>query len=359
MNLEAKTLFGQLMNLSENDDTPFFHIDQEKHGDIYRIFSYHFTDKDSWLLPGALESRGITFEIDVTGNPIRIAARPMQKFFNQGEVDFIDYGQPAAAMDKADGSLMSTYLDSSGKLHIKSKGSLSSDHCIAAEAYLEDNKGLEQFLFLQEAAGYTVNMEWVSPDPVFRIVLYYPEPKLIILNVRDTNTGTYLDHNFLSIRDDVVDVHEPDVLENLDEKIGIEGYVVIDTKGNWYKVKCPWYLERHRAKDFVNQPMAFVELVLKEEADDVFTLIADQPEIVEEMRELQHKVITKANCMVNNVTEYFNTNKALTRKDYAIKGKGELDGFEFSLAMMYYTGHEAPEWNTFFLKVLKKIQWIE
>ena len=38
-------------------------------------------------MPGALEARGIMFEIDHSNcnEPIRIASRPMQKFFNKGE----------------------------------------------------------------------------------------------------------------------------------------------------------------------------------------------------------------------------------------------------------------------------------
>ncbi len=81
-----KELYNNLLALCENDDTPFFMSDQVLGEDeFYKIFSYHFTDKDSWLLPGALESRGIMFETTEGGDFIRIASRPMQKFFNRGE----------------------------------------------------------------------------------------------------------------------------------------------------------------------------------------------------------------------------------------------------------------------------------
>jgi len=137
----------------------------------------------------------------------------------------------------------------------------------------------------------------------------------------------------------------------------IEGFVVVDINGNWFKTKLNWYLERHRAKDFVNQPSAFIELVLKDEADDVFALLEDQPVVLKEMQDLQHKVINKANTLVNSVTMYWKTNKDLSRKDYAIKGKGELDILEFALAMMFYTTGEEPNWNQFLLKQIKKIAW--
>ena len=147
------------------------------------------------------------------------------------------------------------------------------------------------------------------------------------------------------------------ILNMLDTAINIEGYVVIDTNGNWYKLKTPWYLERHRAKDFINQPLAFVALVLKEEADDVFGLIADQPELHDEMVLLQHKIIKKANTIVNNVTKYYLDNKDLDRKSFAIKGQAELHGFEFPLAMMYYGRRVEPNWTEFLLNVVKKIDW--
>jgi T4 RnlA family RNA ligase len=66
----------------DNDDTPFFFSDQVlREGEFYRIFSYHFTNKESWLLPSAMESRGIMFETTEGGEFMRIASRPMQKVF--------------------------------------------------------------------------------------------------------------------------------------------------------------------------------------------------------------------------------------------------------------------------------------
>lgn len=79
-------LFNELRNLVTDDDTPFYSsIQKGEDGATYEIFSYHYTDKESWLLPSALESRGIMFETTEDGEFIRIASRPMQKFFNRGE----------------------------------------------------------------------------------------------------------------------------------------------------------------------------------------------------------------------------------------------------------------------------------
>jgi len=203
-------------------------------------------------------------------------------------------------------------------------------------------------------------MEWVSPHPNFRIVIYYAQADLIILNARHRETGEYYDQRLLKTRmtKRVVDLYpDTSIINHLEDRQGVEGYVVIDTNNNWYKLKTAWYLERHRAKDFVNRPVEFVKLVLKEEADDVFALVEDQPELHDEMVLLQHQVTKTANTIVNTVTKYWEENNELNRKDYAIKGQSELHGFEFPLAMQYYSNGSEPNWTEFLLNVVKKINW--
>jgi len=352
-----KELFNNLMSLADDVNSPFYFVDQERYGDIYRIFSYHYTDKSSWLFPDALEARGSMFEVDKEGNPIRIASRTMQKFFNVGEVDFIEYsGTPTLVMNKADGSLISTFLNSNGELCVKSKASIHSDYAELAMQYINDNPDLKSELFDYENQGFTVNMELVSPIPSFRIVIHYPETSLFILNIRNRNTGEYIDQKLINTNNRV-SIHNPDVLNTLETDTGIEGYVVIDTNNVWWKLKTPWYTKRHKAKDFINQPLAFVELVLSEEADDVLLLVADQPYVLDELLTLQHKVITKANEIITKVTKYNNKNNELSRKDYAILGKTELDNIEFVLAMVCYANPVEPNWHQYFLKFIKKIEW--
>lgn len=345
------------MALCDDANTPFYFSDQQLGPDeVYRIFAYHFTDKDSWLLPSALEARGIMFQIDDKGTPLRIASRPMAKFFNLNEVSFVTHGAAQYVMTKADGSLISTFVDSAGRIRTKSKTSIQSDYAVAAQELLDNDSELLSFVNRMEEAGYTVNMEIVSPDLRFRIVLYYDRPKLIVLNARHRETGEYLPFEHIP-SNYFTGFCDASVLSRLHTDTNIEGYVVIDNNGTWWKEKTDWYVTRHRAKDFVNRPLAFIELVLKDEADDVFALMSDQPEVLAELHATQHNAIRIANHLINSVTKFWLDNNTMTRKDYAIKGKAELEPLAFAAAMRYYADNSEPDWKKLLLQAIKKIDW--
>lgn len=82
-------LFKNLMALTGPDDiSKFFFKDfKTQLGTKCRIFSYNYASYSDWLKPGALEARGIMFELDDDDQPVRIMARPMEKFFNYAEFD--------------------------------------------------------------------------------------------------------------------------------------------------------------------------------------------------------------------------------------------------------------------------------
>lgn len=81
-------LFDNLMNLiNEKEKVKFFYKDfVSPFGKTYRIFSYQFATYEDWLKPDALYCRGIMFEIE-DEKPVQIVARPMEKFFNIGELN--------------------------------------------------------------------------------------------------------------------------------------------------------------------------------------------------------------------------------------------------------------------------------
>lgn len=352
------SLYDSLMALSDDKATPFYHVDHMRYDDLYRVFSYHFTDNFSWKRPHAIESRGIMFELDKqTQRPIRIASRPPHKFFNKGEVDFIEYGNPKFVMNKADGSLISTFLDSQGNLRLKSKTAVDSVFANQAMELLEQNENrfLQIWLRGMESSGWTVNMEYVAPDN--RIVVEYTEAKLVVLNARNRDTGTYYPFDMIP-KEYFVGSQDISVLDNVANATDIEGYVVVDDNNQWMKIKCDWYLLRHRARNFTESPRAFVELVLRDESDDVLALVANQPTVHEDLLHIRHMVVERANMYINTVTSFFEANRTLEQKEFALKAKSDLDPFEFSLAMVYYKNNEEPDWTQQFISSIKRVDWL-
>lgn len=365
-----RQLYLHLMCMTEGDTSPFYYVDQEAGGDQYRIFLYRSAIPRDFGYLWDLEARGIMFEM-VNGEPVRVACRTPLKFFNKGEhpnFPFSPVDEPDnvdALMDKADGSLMSTYITSSGELRLKSKGSLSSDHAIAAMEWLNrpaqaQFRDLLKYYSSMGGNNWTINMEWVSPDPLFRIVVKYSHPHLKIHGVRNNSTGGSLSWGMMAeyMGDYLVERYPNhmahDLANILDEMQDAEGFVVHSRDGQVIKLKCPWYLARHRCIDIVRNPLAFAELVLKGESDDVKELMSY---LREEMDKIEYAVTRYVNKSFKTVTAYWQANKDLTRKYYAIKGREELNGVDFSLAMMYYSNGVEPKWNDFYLKQLKKIDW--
>jgi T4 RnlA family RNA ligase len=285
-----KELFDNLMALQDpNDISKFFYKDVvTQPGTKCRIFSYNYAAYSDWLLPGALESRGIMFELDANDQPVRVMARPMEKFFNLEENPFtmdLDLSQLEYAMTKADGSLISTYVDQ-GYLYTKSKGSISSSQAIESKQLLLDinYKPLAERALELAKDGFTCNFEYVAPNN--RIVLNYAKKDLILLNVRHNETGEYVPMAELQkdpvLRNYLIDVYPPredidanEMIKEIREMVDIEGFVFQHASGLKFKLKTEWYSNLHRVKDTLNNSEALFMVVVAGGSDDMKSLFTD------------------------------------------------------------------------------------
>ena len=353
--LSPDELYTALNTIVENTDM-FFKAEHQLDGDTYEIFNYRLANYTGFLLPGALECRGIMFRI--TGDTPVLVSRPMLKFFNVNENPTtmnLDLQNPMQIMDKADGSLISTFTRGGDRprLGIKSKGSLHSEQALAAYKYLTHDKQsrFAAQLLTADIAGWTVNMEWCAPNN--RIVLGYLEPQLIVLNIRNRETGEYWSleqvkeagWNYIADRwVDMIDWRDlasspEELMERSDEMTGIEGFVWQLANQQHVKKKTEWYLVQHRAKDSVNSPRRLFEAVLEEASDDLKTLFIDDPVSLIKISEMETRVESIYNPLVAKVEAYYNTNKELDRKSYAVKGINTFTNKgEFGLVMNLYLG---------------------
>ena len=351
MNNYQILLYNDLMKLT--DDEAFYYADRQLDDKWYRIFNYRLASYTEFQKPGAMECRGHMFEITEEGPyaiVVRLAALPMEKFFNLNENPFtmdLDLTEIESVMLKADGSLISTFIHEN-QLRLKTKGSLESDQAIAAMRWLElsRNEIFKQILTLvTERYNGTVNMEWCAPDN--RIVIGYENAHLKILNIRDCETGKYADGDWVELFGNILNEHwieyeypenKVEFIESVPAMQKIEGYVIRLTSGQHVKIKTTWYLALHHTKDSINTPRRLYETVLAEGTDDMRSLFHDDPLAIKLIEDMEKFVEEKYNHLVDVVERYYKTNKDMERKEYAILGQKELKGKEFGLAMMKYTG---------------------
>lgn len=372
-----KQLFADLMNLT-SDSESFFFKDFKLDSETYRIFNYRLASWTEFQKPGAIDARGIMFNVTSPGAEF-VVSMPPQKFFNyeEGGVDHSAY-RFGDKMVKMDGSLISTYVHNDN-VYLKSKASLFSDQALAAMKFLDlpENTGLKSELTKMVKEGWTFNMEYTSPEN--RIVIPYQSEDLTILSARNHETG----ENFFatklnriltqrgmvnSIKKMVKSeslhnlniVHEKFVDDVRKEQEG-EGYVVevIKSEQESYLVKLKniKYVTLHQTKDSVNSDKKLFESVIEEATDDLRSLFFDDQYVLDKIEAMEKKVRPIYNHIVSTVEGFYEKNKGLERKDYAIAIKKEHPEF-LGLAMTMYLGN-SPDFKDFAKKRRKELFGVE
>jgi T4 RnlA family RNA ligase len=363
--------YSELMHLVSTDESKaFFFADQKKDERTYRIFNYRLASYTDFCKPSALECRGITFDITDPDN-VQLVCRPMPKFFNVDENPFsmnLDFSNVKQIMMKMDGSLISSFMHKN-EVALKTKGSLHSIQAVEAYALMKNEPEFFDLISALSELKYTVNMEYCAPTN--RIVVGYLKPSLTILNVRHNLTGEYitkqelLDSKYLSQFSAVIDSHwvetfptDGDIVEKhvtMKDVTGIEGYVIQLASGQMVKAKCQWYLTLHRSKDDVTNPRRLFEVAVDEGTDDLKSLFHEDPLVIQTILQMEALVESIYNPLVDKIDIFYETNKHLSRKDYAILGQQTFAN-EFSLAMNKYLGKEVDV--KYFLKKNYKLYGI-
>jgi T4 RnlA family RNA ligase len=366
-------LYNDLMALCSTEDSSFYFKDHIKDDQIYRIFVYRIASYSDFLKEGALECRGTMFRMfhDKQAeevNPTELVCRPPLKFFNLDENPFtqnLDHAGAIEFMDKADGSLISTFMHNE-KLALKTKASLTAEQIELAWSVLRaaDKDLLSDITYLTKHY-YTINMEIVSP--LNRIVLPYDKTELRILNIRNNDTGETSYFRDISgypslqaiwvDREEIQSGDEERFIKSIAMMEDIEGFVVRYYDGKLVKIKTDWYKTLHHTKDSVNIPRRLFECVVTETTDDLRSLFHDDPIALQKITDMEAMVVPKINHMIHVVENFYAANKEKSRKDYAILGTKTL-GEYFSLAMTLYlkeTGlkTEGPDYKAYAIKNYK------
>ena len=108
-----------------------------------------------------------------------------------------------------------------------------------------------------------------------------------------------------------------------------EGYVISfygpDELFYQVKVKNHTYCNLHKIKDSISNPEALAELIIRGGVDDVYELFSDDQITCNLIEDMENKIIPIFNHMVAVTESFYFGNKDLTRKEYAIKAKHQLE----------------------------------
>ena len=331
-----KELFTNLMNLCANcEKGKFFFKDvQSPFGHTFRIFSYNYASYTDWLEPDAMECRGIMFEMEGE-TPVRIVARPMEKFFNLNETPFtmgLDYSKVELVMAKEDGSLISSYVEND-RLGLKSKGSIYSSQCLEAMQILmaSENDALHQRLLELAKDGYTCNFEYVSPTN--RVVLAYQNKALVLLNVRHNDTGDYVPYPEI-FKDGIlrqylvkaveVDTSSDAFIKQIQDLEGIEGFIFVLEGGLKFKLKTKWYSALHHTKDSINNNERLFESVVAGASDDLRGMFATDEWAIQKIGIFERIHLDYLAMAIQTIESLRTKLVGKDRKDYAMTAQVEL-----------------------------------
>lgn len=306
------------------------------------IVCYVFADGKTFDAPVALECRGLCF-----GRDGRVCSRPLHKFFNVGEKEWL---RPEAVlarpdvsrvMEKIDGSMISTaWVD--GCLAWRSKKSFTSDVVRLAEDYLRrpENRFIAAWAREVAAAGMTATFELTHPEA--RIVCDRPAD-MVLLHIRDNLTGLYLPTDSAPIpKVRKYDLTAQAAADTLAGMKGAEGYVIQFADGDMVKMKCPWYIRLHKSVSTLRE-RDIAELAAREELDDTKAALVECGIDLREVDAVEARVKAEVLEASNAIEAIMAEDGEMTRKDFAIKHK---DKSVFSLLMRRFTGQDVSytEW---------------
>lgn len=289
-------------------------------------------------LPGSFEDhlrrelRGVKFDRK-TG---RVLARPLHKFFNVNEndevrADRIDWNRSHFVTEKIDGSMVHTVVvNNTAGFMTRSGASEQSRMCERGHLSQLAKLSIHEL----NRSGLTAIMEWTSPRN--QVVVYHDVDALTLLAIRENVSGAYVSLLDRRVTDLpwLRNLRRPRVLasnaygdwhglaRHTEGLIDAEGFVIWFTDGlepRAVKVKAPWYVMRHRARDELVYEKNVLGLILTNGLDDVLPLVS--PSQASRLRIYATKVqdwLAGLVALINMKTRGVKTGR-MTRKELALR----------------------------------------
>ena len=277
--------YNEALALTLGKDAPFYESKLVVDGYNVSIFNYRLAMYSDFIDNKAFEMRGLTFIFNEDGSLFKRYLL-LHKFFNLNQVPESQYSLVSdyvikSIYNKEDGSVASFIRLPNGNIVGKSKMSFESEQALGMNRLYNSNSDLKRFVDWSLDNDLVAVFEYVAPTN--RIVLKYSDEELILLRLRDNNTGEYLDLSKYSDKIGSIKVAPSDV-GTLDELVELshsfedkEGWIIEFTNGLFIKIKTAWYCELHGLlTDDLYREHILVNYILDEKIDDVLGQIPEK-----------------------------------------------------------------------------------
>jgi RNA ligase len=304
--------------------------------DGYKVVNYMVNQPDTfpevtdYNSAARRECRGIIFDTD--GNLI---SRRLHKFFNCGErdetqIDKIDLSKPHVILEKLDGSMITPIpLGVYPNQHLRWGTKMGvTEVALQAEEFVASRPHYTDFAWLHIERNQTTIFEWCSRQQ--KIVLDYPEDRLVLLAIRDNVTGEYKSYEQLKTYAESYGIpvvqQYPGTVANMEHLVSetkslenSEGWIIRFDDGTMLKIKSDWYLRIHKTKDNLNFEKNVIDLIINDAMDDAKSfMLAEDRHRVERFEKLFWEGVANT---VEIYDRYFTSVVAagLDRKEYALR----------------------------------------
>jgi RNA ligase len=311
------------------------------------IVSYMIADNELWQDPAALETRGNAY--DVTTGQCVCATFP--KFFNLNEQpstqENLVKNQIKEIYVKRDGSMITPVLIN-GQVLFKTKKTFENDVTKLATRLVTANIiALCEYLLKQNV---TPIFEFTHADT--KIVINYHDANFTLLAARSQISGEFVPYEML---DNLCQQFEVNIIErvnktwdqlidDVDNLTGVEGYVLLLNNSQRVKIKTHWYLNMHYVLTELRE-RDIARAVIAETVDDLKGIIVERGLDIALIDAIEQRVVGEILDLQTQVNDVISQHVDWSFKDLAIKFKNNP---LMNLIMRTARGQE-PDYKKFWL----------
>lgn len=338
-------------------------------------YSYRFASYSDFNKPlasssvSALELRGISFVADNEKNlHSRKRFLMLHKFFNINQTEGymlrdLCKNRIVSAQEKVDGSMV-RFLKINGNVKAKTNFAFDSWQSEAAEEIYRKNINIKDIVDYTLSRGVAAMFEFLSPDN--RIVVRYPEQKLVLLQMRRETDGSYFSEYAVRQTANEFCVDCASFMPNnitLDDYVEMakctenkEGWVLTFDGGKKVKLKTRWYLSLHRAISDSNSIRQIVMSAIEGTSDDLASSLEEYDMVTRDRIERISRAVSAEQRRISDkilgiVRRDFSESR---RKEFAIANKADKHFYMMMLLTKCPTEERASELAAEHLKMLAK-----